>query len=124
MNESVQYRFTAYLMTSIKNERTRYCRKLDERTSHELLLDEGKQEQIPYEEDFLHTANEYEFIFENDKLSVIMESLKQQDQQILKWKFIFRLRHSEIAQRLGISKSAMDKRYQRLINKIREELMK
>lgn len=124
MNESVQYRFTAYLMTSIKNERARYCRKVEERTSHELQYDESKQELAAYEPDFLHTTNEYDFIFENDKLSVIVDSLKQQDQQILKWKFILHLRHSEIAQRLGISKPAMDKRYQRLINKIREELMK
>ncbi|MBE6774359.1 MAG: sigma-70 family RNA polymerase sigma factor [Ruminococcaceae bacterium] len=124
MNESVQYRFTAYLMTSIKNERARYCKKLDERTIHELQYDDSKQEAVTYEQEFLHTANEYEFIFENDKLSVIVDSLKQQEQQILKWKFILRLRHSEIAKRLGISKPAMDKRYQRLINKIREELMK
>lgn len=124
MNETVQYRFTAYLMTSIKNERIRYCKKLDERMRYELQFDENNQEAISYEQEFLHIANEYDFVFENDNLSVIMESLKPQERQILKWKFVLRLRHSEIAQRLGISKPALDKRYQRLINKIREEFMK
>lgn len=124
MNESVQYRFTAYLMKSIKNERTRYCEKQEERTSLEVVFEEERLDLAGYEQDFIHSSSDTDFMFENEQLAEIVSRLKEKDQTILRWKFVFRLKHNEMAARLGISKEAMDKRYQRLINKIREEMMK
>ena len=92
MSESVLYRFTAYLMKAIKNERIRYCNKLDKVANSEVILDEELLDVSAYEQKYFQQLDQAEFLFEDEKL--------------------------------GISKAAMDKQYQRLLERIRKELMK
>ena len=119
--ETCQYRFTAYLMSSIKHERMRYCERWIRQTNREVLLDEPDFEKLSYEQDLLHNVNRYSMEFENEQLGQALTKLSEQEQRFLSWKFILQLKHSEIAGRLGISKAAADKRYQRILQKLRKE---
>ena len=124
MSESVLYRFTAYLMKAIKNERIRYCDKLKTMANSEVILDEEMLDISAYEQKYFQRLDQAEFLFEDEKLASVIANLSSKDKDILRWKFILGLRHKDMAVRLGISKAAMDKQYQRLLERIRKELMK
>ena len=117
--DTCQYRFTAYLITAVKHERMRYYRRRERLHVNELLLEEPDFERFSYEPDFLHNINGQALECEDEQLERVLSQLPQQDRIFLSWKFVFQLKHAEIAQQLGISKIAADKRYQRILEKLR-----
>ena len=119
--DTCQYRFTAYLMAAVKHERMRYCLNRERQSNREVLLEETDFERLSYEQDLLHNIEHYTLDFENELLGQAMACLTEQERKFLTWKFILQLKHAEIAKQFGISKAAADKRYQRILRKLRKE---
>ena len=126
--DSCQYRFTAYLMTALKHERMKYRDKIQNEQDNRILfdtLDEEFGSKLCYRQNYLHNFEAPKTIFDldinNDILLQSLYALPELEAQILTLKFIENLHHHEIAVRVNLTKAAVDKRYQRILEKIRRE---
>ena len=128
-NDECKYRFTSYLMISLKNARSIYCEKLRNKLYSEVMFDSLDQDfgaVLCYKQNFTYNFKETKTIldldFDNEFLSETLHSLSKLDQEILTLKFIEGLQNREIASKINLTKDAVDKRYQRIIFRIREEV--
>ena len=126
-NDNSKYRFTAYLMSAIKHTRMKYREKLYKDQNSKILFDNMDHEFgaiLCYQQTFSYTADVAKSILNlklnNIQLEEILHTLSETELQILTLKFIENLPHHEIAYKLSLTKTAVDKRYQRIIIKLRE----
>jgi DNA-directed RNA polymerase specialized sigma24 family protein len=107
MDSQVQIQFTAYLQRALKRQRQRTQVRIAQRENHEQpLLGDDTVYQPP----------------ENDIITLIQLILSERERSILLWHVILHMSHAEISLRLGISVSAAEKAYQRILPKLRTQL--
>ena len=124
--ESCKYRFTAYLMISIRRDRMTYCNKLRNKQFSEVMLDSFDYTPKTTGQEYRHNFDEpksvLDLYFEDESLSRAIMALSEIELTVLTLKFIHDLPHRKIAARLNLSKGAIDKHYQRITSKLRKEL--
>ena len=109
MESLTQIQFTAYLQRALIRQRQRAQARIALRENHEQpMLCDG---------DFVicHEPT-------SDIIPLIYMNLSERERNILLWHVLLHMSHTEISLQLGISVSAAQKAYQRLIPKLRTQL--
>ena len=122
--ESCKYRFTAYLIISLKRDRITYYNKLKRKQYSEVMFDMFDYTIGTLEKEDVHNFDEPKSIldlyFEDKSISDVIQTLSEMELEILTLKFIEDLPHKRIAARINSTKAAVDKYYQRIVSKIRK----
>lgn len=134
---SVQNRFTAYLMTAVRNKRMNYMEKkkrvqdreygcMDMQTSSHTDFEQEYYRYLVEQSAWMQTG-EMEFsellkILKEKKLIQALLGLKQRDQDILLARLFKEQSFEEIGQKHGISARQAEMAYYYVIRKIRKEL--
>ena len=114
----IQYRFTAYLMESIKNHKTKYVRKKEIRQQIETLV--GDFNEILTD---LPVNNESNSLApENAAFEKALEKIKARDMQILVLHLLEKYSLKEISVLLDINYNTVTSSYSRAVKKIRSEM--
>jgi len=107
VESQIQIQFTAYLQKALKRQRQRYQGRITQREYHEQpLLGDSTTCRLPA----------------NDIIPLIHMILSERERNILVWHVFLHMSHTEISLRLGISVSAAQKAYQRMLPKLRLQL--
>ena len=108
MESQIQNQFTAYLQKALKRQRQRCQNRIAQREYHEqpLLDDSADAYQPPA----------------SDIITLVHTILTERERNILLWHVLLHMSHAEISLRLGISVSAAEKAYQRMLPKLRTQL--
>jgi len=121
--ESCKYRFTAYLMISLKRDRITYCNKLRSKQYSEVLFDMFDYTLGTLDKEYIHIDEPESILdvcFDDRSVSDVIKNLSELELKILTLKFIEDLPHRRIAARINLTKAAVDKYYQRIVSKIRK----
>jgi RNA polymerase sigma factor (sigma-70 family) len=131
-DENIHNCFTAYVLTALRNRKTKYLVKKsrDERktVSLEEMLAMPEVDPaliIPCDELALILDNEntLESIICNDALLIGILKLSDRERKILNLRFIQKMKHAEIADLLGLKGKTVEKAYERLMQKLRTHMM-
>jgi RNA polymerase sigma factor (sigma-70 family) len=130
-DESVHNRFTAYVVTALRNQKVKYLTRksryekktvsLDEMlampaTDHALIASDDGIARILDSEDTL------ESVICNDALLIGILKLSDRERRILNLRMLQKMRHAEIADLLGLNVKTVEKAYERLIKKLRAHM--
>jgi RNA polymerase sigma factor (sigma-70 family) len=127
-DKAVENRFTAYVITAIRNQKIMYSMKnaKDIRFLQSLdeMLDHGLHPQplvVGFEEyeQMLDGKSALESVICNDKLLIAILKLSDRERRILNLHLIHKMKHGEIADLLGLRQNTVEKAYSRLIGKLR-----
>ena len=127
-NSKLRNEFTSYVEKAIWRAKTRYLHQKYEYEKEMILLDKlewdkfaDKAELVPFS---FEEVNEESIInsIENDSLLIAILKLSEQERKILNLHAVYKMKHIEIADTLGLSKTAVEKKYQRTIEKIRKDM--
>ncbi len=130
-DENVHNRFTAYVLTALRNRRTNYLVKKSRDERNTVSLEEmlampeiDPALVIPCDELALILDNEstLESVICNDALLVGILKLSDRERRILNLRFIQKMKHAEIADLLGLNGKTVEKAYERLIKKLRAHM--
>ena len=109
MESQNQIQFTAYLQRALIRQRQRTQARITQRKYHEQpLLGDGD--------------GAVYYAPANDIIPLVHMILSERERNILLWHVLLHMSHAEISLRLGISASAAEKAYQRLLPKLRTQL--
>jgi len=120
--------FTAYVEKALSRCRVKYLYKKYEYENEFLFLDKVEWDKFVDETDIVPFSfdeiNEESIInsIENDNLLISILKLNEKERKILNLHAVYKMKHLEIADILGMSKNAVEKNYQRAIEKIRKEM--
>jgi len=130
MNKDSKLRneFTAYVEKAIWRTKAKYLYKKYEYEREMLLLDKlewdkfvDTTELVPFSFDEIDEESIINSI-ENDNLLISILKLSEKERKILNLHAVYKMKHMEIADTLGMSESAVQKNYQKNIEKIRKEM--
>jgi len=130
MNKDSKLRneFTAYVEKAIWRTKAKYLYKKYEYEREMLLLDKlewdkfvDTTELVPFSFDEIDEESIINSI-ENDNLLISILKLSEKERKILNLHAVYKMKHIEIADTLGLSKTAVEKKYQRTIEKIRKDM--
>ena len=120
--------FTAYVEKSLSRCKVKYLRKKHEYEKGVLLLDNFEWDTFAIVADavpFSFEEFDEESIInsiENDNVLISILKLSDKERKILNLHAVYKMKHSEIADILGIKKGNVEKCYQRVIEKIRKNM--
>jgi len=109
MESQVQIQFTAYLQRALKRQRQRTQARIVQRENYEQPLLDDRDAMA------CHSPS-------NDIIPLVHMILSERERNILLWHVLLHMSHAEISLRLGISVSAAEKAYQRMLPKLRTQL--
>lgn len=122
---AMKVKFLSYFSKVLFFEAQRFDKKI--RTTHLLPLlskDEDKNISINihpiYTEDENNKSFKLEDCFEDERLYNIISALSDNNKKILYWLYIKELDEAEVAEKLGVTKQAVNKRKNNLLNKIKK----
>ena len=120
--------FTAYVEKSLSRCKTKYLSKKYEYEKELLFLDAVEWDKfvdetniVPFSFDEMDEESIINSI-ENDNLLISILKLNEKERKILNLHAVYKMKHREIADTLGMTKNAVEKNYQRTIEKIRNEM--
>lgn len=120
--------FTAYVEKSLSRCKIKYLSKKYEYEKEFLYLDEVEWDKfvdetniVPFSFDEMDEESIINSI-ENDNLFISILKLNEKERKILNLHAVYKMKHREIADILGMSKNAVEKNYQRTIEKIRNDM--
>lgn len=137
--DSVQNRFTGYLVVAVTNKRIRYMEQRNRRRIYEVaqeeLLDKryldfdvqyhkyvGEQTQFVLED--WERFREFMEMIESEKLSKAIDKLKERDRKILFAKVFGSLSYAELGEMCGLKVKQAEMAYFYVLRKLRKELEK
>lgn len=134
---SVQNRFTAYLVTAVKNKRISYMEKKHQQMEFETerlgILERSytdfeqeyrkyKLEHLPWKYNAVPSIEQLIRVLEEGKLIGTILKLKKREQEILNARVFEELDFKEIGMRMEMSEKQAEMAYYYIIRKIRKEL--
>lgn len=120
--------FTAYVEKSLSRCKMKYLSKKYEYEKEFLFLDKVEWDKfvdetniVPFSFDEMDEESIINSI-ENDNLLISILKLNEKERKILNLHAVYKMKHREIADTLGMTKNAVEKNYQRTIEKIRNDM--
>jgi len=120
--------FTAYVTKSLSRCKIKYLSKKYEYEKEFLFLDKvewdkfvDKTELVPFSFDEMDEQSIIDSI-ENDNLLISILKLNEKERKILNLHAVYKMKHFEIADILGMRKNAVEQCYRRLIMKIKDDM--
>lgn len=127
-DENLHNRFTAYVVTAVRNQKKWYLMKNAQDEKMVVSLDEMLETHAA-DPAFIVFFDELDQLFEsestlediicNDMLLIAILKLSDRERRILNLRLIRKMKHSEIADLLGLNLKTVEKAYERLIKKLR-----
>ena len=120
--------FTAYVVKALERAKVRYLVKKYEYERKIILFDsfEGDKfaenvDLVPFSFEDFKEQNIIDSI-ENDSLLISILKLKEKERKVLNLHAVYKMKHTEIADILGVSVSSVEKTYQRVLAKIKDDM--
>jgi RNA polymerase sigma factor (sigma-70 family) len=127
-DENIHNRFTAYVVTALRNQKMQYMMKQSRYERQTVSLDEMLEMpeipaalMAPFDDmvNMLDNDSALESIICNDTLLTGILKLSDRERRILNLRMLHKMKHAEIADLLGLNLKTVEKAYERLIKKLR-----
>jgi len=125
-DEDVRNVFTAYVIRALQRCKFKYLYRKNEYEKRNISLSDSEWDKftngldyVPFSFEEINENNIVDSI-ENDNLLIAILKLNEKERKILNLHAVYKMKHSEIADFLGLTKSSVEKTYQRVLAKIKK----